>query len=379
MPPHEFPPEATQERPKVVHLIQPEETPKQPAALDWLKLSEGEPPQRQWAIKGWLGYGHVTLLIGAGGIGKTLVAQQMGSCLAIGKSPFVDEIPAPAKVLMWACEDDHDELWRRQVSIARWLQTGIESFGDFVLVPRHGCENAIVTSEFGKLLFTTRLALLREQAMDHKARVVILDNVAQIYGANENDRHSVTAFMNALSGALPGLAILVLGHPSRGINSEFSGSSAWENVARTRLYLGAQLPDQKAEEEPNQDVRYLARRKGNYSPKDYRRCVYKNGVLVPDEPEDQGGIVNVIKASNAEKVILDGIRKLAGMGLTATDGTTSPRFLPRLLNDYKLTDGQSRSDLAAAMRRLMVDGKLQRGTVGKTEKRNPLFGLVIAE
>jgi hypothetical protein len=87
--------------------------------------------------------------------------------------------------------------------------------------------------------------------------------------------------MNALSGALPGMAILMLGHPSRGLNSEFSGSSAWENVARTRLYLGASLPDQKQEEEPTPDTRYLSRRKSNYSSKDWRRCSFKDGVLMP--------------------------------------------------------------------------------------------------
>ena len=88
-------------------------------ALDWPKLAGLEPPPRQWAINGWLGFGHVTLLVGQGGIGKTLLAQQMASCMALGRE-FVGEVERPFKSLMWACEDDHDELWRRQVYLSRW-------------------------------------------------------------------------------------------------------------------------------------------------------------------------------------------------------------------------------------------------------------------
>jgi hypothetical protein len=378
IPPHDFPPEANRERPKIVPLptSQSNEPKVQPEALDWMALSTSEPPPRKWAIKGWLGYGHVTLLIGSGGIGKTLIAQQMGSCLAIGRSPFVDEIPEQAKVLMWACEDDHDELWRRQIAISRWLRTGIESFGDLVLVPRIGCDNQICVSEFGKIAFTGNLLTLKEQANDLMAKVVILDNVAQIYGASENDRPSVTAFINALCGALPGTAILLLGHPSRGLNSEFSGSSAWENVARTRMYLGSNLPDVKQEDDPSDNVRYLAKRKGNYSAKDWRRCLFKDGVLLPEEAAEPGGIVSTLRASKAERVVLDGMRKLADLGIYPTDSATSPRYLPRALGEYSLNDGMNRNELAAAMRRLVMDGKVQRSQVGKTANRSPVWGLI---
>ena len=369
-----FPPDASKSPP-----AKPESARPTPSPLDWHDLANKEPPERRWAVRGWFGFGHVTLLVGQGGIGKTLIAQQMASCLAIGRG-FIDEITEPAKVLMWACEDDHDELWRRQIAISRWMRMGLEEYtGNLVIVPRHGMDNALVANEYGKLMFTPTIARLKEQADDEHAQVVILDNAAQLYGGGENDRHSVTAFLNALAGALHGRAILLLAHPSRGMNSEFSGSSAWENVARTRLYLGATLPDQKADDEPGQDVRYLSRRKSNYSNKDFRKCTYRDGVLIPDEPEEAGGIVNVIKASNAERTVLDGLRKLTSMGLTAADGHSSTRYLPRLLHEYKLTEGNSRQDLAAAVRRLMVDGKLKRGTVGKYENRTPINGLVIVD
>lgn len=372
-----WPDGASPERSKAtVHPIKP---PDKRAPLDWVTLAPLEPPERRWAIKGWLGFGHVTLLVGSGGIGKTLLSQQMASCLALGKA-FIGEVPSPLTCLMWACEDDHDELWRRQVQIARWCNAGLEAFAErLVIVPRHGMDNAIVVSDFGKLAYTALLAELEEQANACGAEVVILDNVAQLYGAGENDRHAVTAFLNALSGALPGRALLLLAHPSRSTGSEFSGSSAWENVARTRLYLGATLPGEKLDPdaEPQDNVRYLARRKANYSPRDWRRMTYAEGALTPDELSDQGGIVGAIKAANAERTIIAGITKLLEKGIHTTDGQRSANFLPRVLMEYKLNDGLSRSNLATAMRALLLDGRLKREQVGKRDNRTPLFGLTV--
>lgn len=253
---------------------------------------------------------------------------------------------------------------------------GLEEYaGNLLIVPRQGLNNALVSTDFGKLISTSTLTELREQAHDEGARVVILDNAAQLFGGSENDRHSVTAFLNWLAGALKGMAVLLLAHPSRSLNSEFSGSSAWENVARTRLYLGASLPDQKADEEPQPDVRYLSRRKSNYSAKDWRRCSYADGVLVPDAQENAGGIVGVLRTAKAERVVLAGIRKLEARGLHATDGASSPRFLPRLFKEYELCDGLTKSELAEGMRRLLMDGKIERGAVGRTDSRNAQFGL----
>lgn len=384
IPPHDFPPEATAERPKPNLVVLPTPKPEAPDPLAWPDLASKEPPARRWAINGWLGYGHTTLLVGSGGIGKTLLAQQIGSSLALGK-PFIDEIVAPQKVLMWACEDDHDELWRRQVNIARSLHVGLEEFSqNFRLVPRHGYNNALCFTNFGKLEFTHLIAALGAEADAFEADVVILDNVAQLYGAGENDRHAVTVFLNYLSGQLKHRALLMLAHPSRAQGSEFSGSGAWENVARTRLYLGSKLPDAKPDpdESDNPDERYLSRRKANYSSKDWRRFQYDLGVLVPDAQEAiqaAGGIVGHLRDKAAEKIVLEALTKLQGMGIYASEGTRSPQYLPRLITEYKLGNGHTKPELASAMRKLMTDGKLTKTVVGQYGNRTEKVGLSIAD
>lgn len=349
-------------------------------ALDWPILAPLSPPERQWAIKGWMGFGHVTLLVGPGGIGKTLIAQQAASCLALGRN-FIETVSRSHRCLMWACEDDHDELWRRQVAISRWCRAGLEEFHEkLTIIPRHGLENTLVSTEFGRPMFSPRLQELSEQANDLHAEVVVLDNVGQLYGGSENDRHAVTVFLNALAGSLPGKAILLLAHPSRSMGSEFSGSSAWENVARTRLYFGATLPGSKQEGDSEQpldnNVRYLSRRKANYSPKDWRRMTYADGALTPDEPQDTGGIIASIRAGQAEQAILSGIQRLATMGLYGTNGTRTANFLPKLLAEYSLDDGIAQAALTSAMRSLMLSDRIKRSPVSKDAARRPVFGLI---
>lgn len=366
-----FPPGSTKERPQ----------PKQLHPLDWPALADKTPPERKWAINGWIGYGHTTLLVGAGGIGKTLIAQQIGSALALGK-PFIEAIPEPQKVLMWACEDDHDELWRRQIAIARHMRCGLEEFaGQFTLVARHGQDNAMCVANFGNPALTPLIQTLSEQANDYQSDVVILDNVAQLYGAGENDRHAVTWFLNNLSGALGSRAVLLLAHPSRAQGSEFSGSGAWENVARTRLYLGAHLPDHKPgpDDEQDQDDRYLARRKSNYSTKDWRKLHYDSGVLVPEEVQATGGLIGHLREQHAEKIVLEAIQKFVSMGIVTKEGSKSPQYLPKLIMEYKLGNGQSRPEIAQALRKLLMDGKITRAIIGKNENRTPKESLVIAQ
>ena len=84
--------------------------------LRWSTLALGPPPPRDWAISHWLGMGHVTLLAGKGGIGKTLIAQQLGSALALGR-PFVDEIERPR-------HDSRDRVLQRETAF------GAAAFGD---------------------------------------------------------------------------------------------------------------------------------------------------------------------------------------------------------------------------------------------------------
>jgi hypothetical protein len=301
----------------------------------------------------------------------------MAACLVLARH-FIDDIPNALRVLMWCCEDDRDELWRRMVAIALWLGVKLEDFSDrLIIVPRRGLENTLYTTEFGRPMFTPAFEQLRQEANDYDAHVVIADNAAQLYGADENNRHQVTHFMNAWTGALACRTPILLAHPAKIQGSEFSGSTAWENAVRTRLYLGHRLPDQPQDEDQADTVRYLARRKSNYSARDWRRLEYRDGVLVPEPLEAAGGLIDTIRRQKADRVVIDAARRLRDMSVRFTDGSTSPHYLPRLILEYKLAEGLSKRELAESMREAMLAGKLTRGKVGEYGNRTPMHGLIV--
>lgn len=347
--------------------------------LNWADLASKTPPERSWAIERWLGMGHVTLLSGAGGLGKTSVAQVLGSCVSLGRD-YLDNVGQARNVLMWAGEDDAGELWRRQTSIAQSLSVPLDQFEDrFTLMSYDGEDCELCSMRDGAIAVSPMAEQLTQQIGDYRAEVVILDNIARLYGCNENDRHQVTTFIALLTRAArpTGAAILLLGHPAKGPQSEYSGSTAWEGAVRSRLYLGRTLPDQeqKPEAEAEDDgIRYLCRRKANYTTRDYRRIRYVNGVMVPDEAPRP---VTSRPSEFAQDVVVRAVAHLARIGKHGNASSSSPEYLPKLAADYGLTENIPRKAFATAMRELEMAGAIVMEVVGQYQNRSPKRGFKV--
>src|SRR6202008_3520491 len=111
--------------------------------------------------------------------------------------------------------------------------------------------------------------------------LVVYDTLADLFAGNENSRPQARQFVQMLRG----LALrtrspaLLLSHPSlTGLSSGTgtSGSTAWSNSARSRLYLEYQ-------NEGDPDVRILKTMKSNYARIGAEiRLRWHNGIFVPD-------------------------------------------------------------------------------------------------
>lgn len=64
---------------------------------------------------------------------------------------------------------------------------------------------------------------------------------------------------------------------------------------------------------------------------------------------------------HAQGVVIDGFRRLVAMGLEPTDGSTSPRYLPRMLADKGLHQQLERPLLTRALNDLMTAGRFRIG------------------
>jgi hypothetical protein len=346
--------------------------------LNWDDLETKQPPAREWILPQWIPAGHSTLLAGRGGIGKTLLAQHIGSALAL-KHDFMGPVDQ-RRVLMWAGEDDESELWRRQIRINAHMQQPLSALSErFFLHSYAGVDITLAAPVFGQLQPTPLMGELRTQVQDYRAELVIVDNAARVYGGNENDRHSATTFLAWLQGACAPAAILLLSHPAKAEGSEYSGSTAWEGAVRARLYLSDRPPDAKDDDEdaPVDDrVRYLSRRKANYSPLDMRRFSLVEGVLIPDtiEPERTGAKVS---GEFAKDIIRRAITKLAEKQVYGSLSTASPDFLPKLAKQYGLLDSLTAAQFGAIMRTMILGGEISKAEVGKYQNRTPKIGLVL--
>jgi RecA-family ATPase len=252
------------------------------ATLDPASWDGVEPPPRQWLLESSIPLGHLTLLTGPGSVGKSLLSQQLATCVAVGR-PLLGIATQASPAIYLTCEDDEAELHRRQVAICQSIGVSLSSLHSRLhLIARTGhADNSLGAFGFDHAFQPSELLLrLRATARATGARLLVLDNVAHLFSGDENKRLEVAAFTNALNGlALDiGGAVLLLAHPSKA-EAEYSGSTAWENQVRSRLFMAKPDPAEANAGDP--DARVLKRSKANYSTTgDAARFVYHRGAFV---------------------------------------------------------------------------------------------------
>ena len=249
----------------------PAEVKKSESALLQVSEIRGPVADRKWLLDEWFPAQAVSMLFGPGGVGKTLLVQQLGNCVAQGK-PFFDIECRRMPVLAVLCEDDALEISRRQLAINEWMQVGFGGTGpdNMFIWPRIGEDNVMVTfpnagmDEPGEFYGKLNDAVVEVKERTKSDEIfLILDTAADMYGGNENVRRETNTFLKTYVGSFcvnHNASVLVLAHPSvAGMRdgTGMSGSTAWENSVRSRAYF------HKADE--HDDVRVLSRKKSNYS------------------------------------------------------------------------------------------------------------------
>ena len=235
----------------------------------------GPPPAREWAIgddaDGWAPLGELTFLYGPGGIGKTALTGQVCLALARGEPLFgvlpVRRMPA----FLVACEDSEDELHRRFAAQGRRATDAVEFVA---LVGRDAALHPPFRQAGGEDTWLYSLIDHHLAAMPAGPKLLVLDNLAQVYMGNYYEPSEITRFLNAYLRGLAmrhGATVIVLAHPSEGQRASGDGGYGgvqWSNGVRSRLYFEAHMtePLKKGDKpRPIGRQRVLSRKKGNYS------------------------------------------------------------------------------------------------------------------
>lgn len=340
-----------------------------------------EAPLREWRVNDWVPLRQATLLTGRGGVGKSLLTQMLFTCTALGM-PFLGVNTRQCPSLYVTCEDDADELWRRQGAICASLGVGMQALdGKLFLAALSGeAGNAIATFDAtGRLLPTDRWQQIEATVESHGIGFVGLDNASHLMGGDHNDLNQVAAFLNLLNGlALKSDgAVLLLHHPNKA-GDDWLGSVAWENQVRSRLIM------KPSDEEGDTDSRSLQNPKANYAPMgsriDFR---WHKGAFVRDSdlPSDIGDELAATVKANAENAAF--LRCLAERNKQrrqVSEKPTAQNYAPKQFEKMPEARGINRKRLEAAMDRLFRIDAIERGFIYRdTGEGKDVYGLKLRD
>lgn len=336
---------------------------------DLSNLKSNPAPLRQWAINGWAPLGTVVALFSPGGLGKTLISQQLATHIAAGIAIWGQDV-TQGSVLAYLCEDDNDEIRRRQDKINNALQLSDTPAGIYI-EGRAGKNNTLFTfASQHQPSPTILLQHIKAECAAKKPVLVILDNIAQIYAGMENDRHQVTVFCNELTGIAQqyNCCILLLGHTAKAEGSQYSGSTAWEAAVRTRWWLNR-----------NEDgTMELRKAKANYSGLDSVTLQWQEGYLHTLSCEEGGATIIIERAKTAIAIAL---KDFTNAKITTSNSPHAKNYLPKLMLDQHKLNGINPQTAKRALSSMIESGEvIPNSELGwKTSSRHLAIGLKLAK
>ena len=330
-------------------------------------------PPREWIIASTIPSGCVTSLYGIGGEGKTTISMQMAEAVSRGDQ-FMGQDVSRGSVLMMLNEDDTDEVGRRVQRL------GADAPDAHVIDFQAVTDPCLMRFERDGSQVTQMALTLEATIESYAPKLVVLDPISFIFCGNENDRAEVGTFVRYMNliASRQRTAILMIGHPAKDENSQYSGSTSWHNSVRSRLEL------KKVE---NTDDEYrLYRHKANYAPKDeegLHMVKTLDGVFKSADLFDLKGEKKRLEAEHraeCDQLAKDFIRhqsKNDGQMPTKSTGPTSLFKLMKAIwadNDHPFTA----TELSESMTRLEAEGFIKQEAY-KDETRHWRKRYVLAE
>lgn len=331
------------------------------------------PPGHDWIVDGCFLRGTVAMFSGDGGVGKSLALQQLATAAAVGRH-WLGLDTKSCKSLMVFCEDDEDELHRRQDQINAHYDCDYGDLDSIEFLARVGQESALAHfSRNGEQMQPTILYnQLEEAARDHGAQIIVFDTVADVFTGDEIRRSQVRRFvtlLRRLAVAVQGVVILTA-HPSltgMASGTGLSGSTAWNNSVRSRLYLTKPNNGEDDDSPEARNERVLRTMKNNQAASGGKVPLrWKDGVFVRTDIAQQDNFVDrltldtlIVEALRA--MVRDGVR-VAADSAARNSLVTRAKILPGL-RQYSF------SALSASVERLRGDKRIVSVELGPPSKR----------
>ena len=323
-------------------------------------------PEQKWLVTDLIPDGVVTNLAGDGGTGKTLAAMMLIAAMSLGL-PWLGKPVQQGPALLYTAEDDADELHRRFAAIVSSSGHRLADLDGVRIIPMAGLDATLATgNDLGGISTTTQFEKLKRAVEEQKSRLVVIDPSADVYAANEIDRAQVRQFVQKLAKLAldASCAVMLLSHPSlSGMMSGrgTSGSTAWSNSVRSRLYLQADADDP--------DRRLLKLMKTNRARVGEEIPLrWQDGVFILDQGVGDSAAMNLANRA-ADDVFMKVFRKMTGVGLRFSPKNTAATYAPKKISEHPDAKGYSKAKMAQAMQRLLEAGVLKIEAEGPPSKR----------
>jgi len=322
-------------------------------------LAAQPPPARPWTVQDWIPRRQVTLLTGEGGGGKSQIAMQLQAAASTGM-PWLGLAVDPCRSLGFYAEDEQDELHRRLCGIVELTGAAPSDLRDMYWrsVVSDDAEMIEADERSGDIRPTAYFRRIEREVMGSGARLLILDAVTNLFGADEIKRRQVNSFIGLLRRLAIKMdgAVVLLGHPSAaGIatGSGLSGSTHWHNAVRSRLYLARTTGD-----DADPDERTLTRLKANYAGSgDILRLRWQRGGFV--SLEEPSGIDKAALGAKADRVFRALLAATYAEGIWTSPNPSSRNYAPTVFAKRPDRDGIGKQAFDGAFHRLKHCGAVK--------------------
>lgn len=321
-------------------------------------IEEQVPAPPDFLIEEILPASVVTLFSGHGGTSKSTLSLQAAVCLAMGL-PFFGKSTQQVKVLVYSAEDSSDIVRWRLLTICQRLAVN----------PSDLAKNLTIkdASEVDPTLFvekrdegvvrgthTPAMQRLVDDVAKTEARVIIIDNSSDVYGADEIKRVQVREFIRMLATMAKAnkAAVLLLAHvdkqAAKGMSNEgYSGSTAWNNSVRSRLFIREESK-----------VLVLEHQKSNYGKRaEPLRLVFDRGFVILEEEAPANSQIAMTQVN----AIMELITEFYLRGEWVSAAQTSPNNAYKLLSkEATFPKELSKTDLWSLLRTAERGGHIQK-------------------
>jgi putative DNA primase/helicase len=315
--------------------------------VSFADLMTADPAAPAFVWEGLIPAGHVTLLAAHGGTGKSMIALMLAVSMALGLPLF--GIPTRrGNAVFYSGEDGAAMLRYRLQLICRGMGVSVDDLSGRLFILDATDDDPTLFAEVTTAgrregVTTGAYAGLREFIAANDVSLVVVDNASDAFDASEIDRARVRGFMRALARIARerDAAVLLLAHVDKGTSrgerddSEgYSGSTAWHNSARSRLFMSRN----------KEGALLLKHQKCNVGKlRDPLRLVWLEGGI-PQADESFGPVVQGIADRGQTKALLKLIAEFTSRDEFVSTATTSRSHAAKLLRDEpsypKLKDGE---------------------------------------